>query len=101
MREDIVGAAAGCGDPELVDRIMGLIRSYCKKNEVIPCPIELRDTLLAVAALAHLEAARMECRAMQNPADDFALAAHEIYQEAKGMLAAPVFCAHAPVRISH
>ena len=101
MHKDVDGAAAGCGDPELVDQIMSLIKSYCKSNEVAPCPIELRDTLLAVAALAHLEAVRMECLAIQNPSEDFALAAHDILREATGMLAAPVFCAHAPVRLPH
>lgn len=99
MRKDVEAAAAGFGDPELVKEIMSVIQSYCKTNDLIPCPVEVRDTLLAVAALAHLEAVRMECRAIDRPVDDFALAAHDTYLKATGMLAAPVFCVHAPVRV--
>ena len=99
MRKDVEAAAAGFGDPDLADEIMSLIQSYCETKDAVPCPLELRDTLLTVAALAHLEAARMECRAIDRPADDFALAAYDTYRKATGMLAASVFCAHAPVRV--
>jgi hypothetical protein len=44
----------------LVSEIMRLIRHYFESTGSEPCPLCLRNTLLAVAALAHLEAARIE-----------------------------------------
>ena len=56
MAEEVNVVVAGTADPELVNEIMRVIRRYCEANEVIPSPVELRDTMLAVAALSHLRA---------------------------------------------
>ena len=49
----------GCKHEQLlVGEIMRLIERYSKKKEVSPCPSCLRDTMLSVAALLHLEAAK-------------------------------------------
>jgi hypothetical protein len=42
----------------LVAEIMAVIERHNKKKGDTPCPLCLRDTMLAVAALLHLEAAR-------------------------------------------
>jgi hypothetical protein len=53
--------SANCGLDQLafVDNIMQSIKRYGKKGYILPCPQCLCDTMLAVAALLHLEAARI------------------------------------------
>lgn len=92
MAEDVNIVVAGAGDPALVNEIMRLIRRYCEANKIIPCPIELRDTMLSVAALTHLEAARMDCSAIEMSEEDFADAARARHQDVTGALAMPLFC---------
>ena len=41
----------------LTKEIMGMIGRYRQDEHIDPCPLCLRDTMLAVAALLHLEAA--------------------------------------------
>ena len=41
----------------LTKEIMGMIGRYRQDGHIDPCPLCLRDTMLAVAALLHLEAA--------------------------------------------
>jgi hypothetical protein len=43
----------------LTDKIMRTIGGYREDEDINPCPMCLRDTMLAVAALLHLEAARL------------------------------------------
>ncbi len=43
----------------LVERIMRVIGHFKQDERINPCPICLRDTMLAVAALLHLEAAKI------------------------------------------
>jgi hypothetical protein len=42
----------------LVSEVLRTIDSHNKEKDNIPCPLCLRDTMLATAALLHLEAAR-------------------------------------------
>jgi hypothetical protein len=42
-------------DPVLVAKIMGLIEQHHKEKHITACPICLRNIMLSVAALAHLE----------------------------------------------
>jgi hypothetical protein len=44
----------------LVGEVMRVINDYNKKEDIDPCPLCLRDTMLAVAALLQLEAARLK-----------------------------------------
>jgi len=44
----------------LVEKIMRTIEQYNKDERADPCPVCLRDAMLAVAALLHLKAAQME-----------------------------------------
>ena len=43
----------------LVEQIMRNIALYQKDERINPCPVCLRDSMLAVAALLHLEAAKI------------------------------------------
>jgi hypothetical protein len=43
----------------LTEQIMREIKRYSRDKRVEPCPLCLRDTMLAVAALLHLEAANL------------------------------------------
>ena len=101
MGKDFHVVVAGSGDPDLVNEIMSLIGRYCESNGVVPCPVELRDTMLAVAALAHLEAGKMECTATAMSAEDFADAAREIFRDVTGVLAMPVFCKQTAAPLRH
>ncbi len=47
----------------LVEKIMRAIEQYNRDAHADPCPACLRDAMLAVAALLHLRAARMETTA--------------------------------------
>ena len=44
-------------DPVLVAKIMGVIEQHHKEKHITACPTCLRNTMLSVAALAHLESA--------------------------------------------
>jgi hypothetical protein len=44
----------------LAEKIMRMIGGYSQDGHIAPCPRCLRDTMLAVAALLHLEAARLD-----------------------------------------
>ncbi len=100
MDKDFDVVVAGSGDPDLVNEIMALIGRYCEAKGVVPYPVELRDTLLAVAALSHLEADNMGT-GMVVHAEDFADAARESFRDVTGVLAMPVFCRQSTVRLPH
>ena len=51
----------------LVREIMRVIGRYSKKEDVDICPLCLRDTMLAVAALLHIEAARIRSKGADRP----------------------------------
>jgi hypothetical protein len=68
----------------LVSELVRVIEQYNKRNRAGPCPACLRDTMLAVAALLHLEAARTNSADADRPSprarklgDAFAKAARE------------------------
>lgn len=44
----------------LAGKILRMIESYAKDNETYPCPKCLRNSMIAIAALLHLEAERMD-----------------------------------------
>jgi hypothetical protein len=44
----------------LIEKIMRMIENYSKDKPIDPCPICLRNTMLAVAALLHLEAGKID-----------------------------------------
>src|SRR6478752_4305532 len=78
MCKDYQVVVAG-SDPDLVNQIMGLIGRYCEANGMAPWPIELRDALLAAAALSHVEAGKLDGAAVARGAEDFADAARESF----------------------
>ena len=43
----------------LVEKVMREIEQYNKERDTDPCPVCLRDAMLAVAALLHMEAGRL------------------------------------------
>ena len=90
MCKDYQVVVAGSADPDLVNQIMGLIGRYCEANGIAPWPIELRDTLLAVAALSHLEAGKSDGAAVARDAEDFADAARESFRDVTGAPATPI-----------
>jgi hypothetical protein len=44
----------------LAGRILRMIESYTKDNDTYPCPKCLRNSMMAIAALLHLEAEKMD-----------------------------------------
>jgi len=63
--ESCPGGGAKCDYSEmheltLVEKILRTIEQYNKEKNADPCPSCLRDAMLAVAALLHIEAARLE-----------------------------------------
>jgi hypothetical protein len=52
------GGADNRYDPKLAARILSAIADYNRDHETAPSPGPLRDTMLAVAALLHLDATR-------------------------------------------
>jgi hypothetical protein len=77
----LVGSAScGLGDQHelmLVETIMRTIKRYSEREHIEPCPKCLRDTLLNVAALLHLEVARIGAAKARDFDDHFAEAARE------------------------
>ena len=65
----------------LAGRILRMIESYTKDNETYPCPGCLRNSMMAIAALLHLEAAKMAACEHGSPdpgfVETFAEAARE------------------------
>jgi hypothetical protein len=62
----------------LVEKIMRVIGNYSHDERISPCPRCLRDTMLAVAALLHLEAVKLRAtnrRKEKRFDDEFAKAA--------------------------
>ncbi len=100
MDKDFDVVLAGSGDPDLVNEIMALIGRYCEERGIAPYPIELRDTLLAVAALTHLEVDKTG-PAMVAYAEDFADAARESFRDVTGVLATPVYQYPTAARLRH
>jgi hypothetical protein len=45
-------------DPILVKRVMAVIEDYVREKNALPSPAPLRDTMLAVAAVLHIDAVR-------------------------------------------
>jgi hypothetical protein len=71
-------------ETSLVAGIMSFIERFGKKNRRTPCPLCLRDTMLATAALLHLKAAEHASGYTGKPkasrkrmGDEFARAARE------------------------
>ena len=44
----------------LAGKILRIIESYTKDNETYPCPKCLRNSMIAIAALLHLEAEKID-----------------------------------------
>jgi hypothetical protein len=68
--ESCPGGAENCKYREkhelmLVEEIMRAIEQYNKSKQTEPCPACLRDTMLAVAALLHVQSGRTSVRADQ------------------------------------
>lgn len=63
----------------LVEKIMRAIDQFNRDVKASPCPACLRDVMLAVAALLHIEAARLEGKSAPAKAleDRFAEAARD------------------------
>jgi len=67
----------------LAGRILRMIEGYTKDNATYPCPRCLRNSMMAIAALLHLEAEKMEqhgvCEGLPEPGfvEGFAEAARE------------------------
>ncbi len=62
--ESCPGGSAECSYSEthelpLVGAVLRAIEQYNKERRIDPCPLCLREALLAVAALLHIEAARI------------------------------------------
>jgi hypothetical protein len=51
----------------LTEKIMRAIGRYCQDENIKPCPVCLRDTMLVVAALLHLEAAQLDRQRSGKP----------------------------------
>jgi hypothetical protein len=50
------GTKSGCDyDLALAAKVMSLIQQYHEEEDIAPEPVSLRNTMLAVAALLHLE----------------------------------------------
>jgi hypothetical protein len=45
-------------DPILVKRVMAVVEDYIREKKALPSPAPLRDTMLAVAAVLHIDAVR-------------------------------------------
>ncbi len=99
--QDFEVVVAGSADPDLVNEIMDVIGRYCEAHGIVPWPVELRDTLLAVAALSHLEAGTLECTAVASCSEDFADAARESFRDVTGVLAMPIIHRHAASHFRH
>jgi hypothetical protein len=56
-------------DPDLASKILSAIESYNRDRNIAPSPRPLRDTLLAIAALLHLDTAKA-ARSACNPTDE-------------------------------
>jgi hypothetical protein len=72
----------------LTTKIMEVIDRYNRAEANTPCPTCLRDTMLAIAALLHLEAEKLHAQksgtvplAIKSSTQQFALAAAERLQE--------------------
>jgi hypothetical protein len=92
MTYDVNLIEAGAGDTALVKEVLQAITRYCETNKIVPCPVELRDTMLAVAALTHIEAAKMQCNEVDVSAHGFAEAASDRFDDVAGALSMPLFC---------
>jgi hypothetical protein len=92
MTYDVQSIEAGAADTALVEELLRTIARYCEKNNIVPCPVELRDTMLAVAALTHIEAAKMKCNEVDVSAEGFAEAASDRFDDVAGALSMPLFC---------
>jgi hypothetical protein len=73
--EDCPAGAEDCKYPDkyemaLVEEIMRTIEQYHKGKEADPCPVCLRNTLLAVAALLHVQSRRRSLPAGQAKCDE-------------------------------
>ena len=44
----------------LAGKILRMIEGYTRDNETYPCPACLRNSIMAIAALLHLEASKMD-----------------------------------------
>ena len=101
MNKEINAVVAGAADSDLVNEIMHLIGRYCATIQIVPCPVELRDTMLAVAALSHLEAARMDCAPMELAGEEFAEAARESFRDVTGVRPVRLLCTRPIVQVLH
>ena len=101
MNEKVPVVVAGTADPDLVNEIMRLIWRYCEAIQFVPCPEELRDTMLAVAALSHLEAAEMNCTPIELAGEEFAEAARESFRDVTGVAPVPLLCTRPLAQVRH
>ena len=54
----------------LTEKIMRMIGGYSQDEHIAPCPLCLRDTMLNVAALLHVEAAKLYAARPEEPRAD-------------------------------
>ncbi len=66
----------------LIAKIMGVIRRFGEEQNIAHCPLCLRDTMLAVAALLHLEGVRTVLARPGKPQDGGACIHGEFKQAA-------------------
>jgi hypothetical protein len=57
-------------DYDLVLKIMQTVERHNRDEQINPDPRSLRDTMLAVAALLHIEAIKMDCGSRRAAAED-------------------------------
>ena len=63
----------------LAGGILRMIEAYTKDNDTYPCPLCLRNSMMSIAALLHIEAVKLEEKSAAEPsfAEAFASAARE------------------------
>ncbi len=74
----------------LSGKIMGVIGRFSQDEHIAPCPFCLRDTMLAVAALLHLEGGKIASAQPGKPPIDGKRASKEFTQAARQRLEAVI-----------
>lgn len=90
------GGGAECDYSEmheltLVEKVMRTIEQYNREANADPCPACLRNAMLAVAALLHVEAARLCGARPEVLEEEFGEAAREKLQAVTQVIAGGIF----------
>ncbi len=72
----------------LTEKIMRMIGGYTQDEHIAPCPLCLRDTMLNVAALLHVETARLYAATPEKPLADATRVMKEFTRVARDRLEA-------------